>query len=89
MIRMPARLGGVVVATAVCLILHVGPSTAEPVAPGSRVVVRQDQVLFATKDEATRSTVGVARPGNQTMSLEVVADYGDVVEVRTEGSKNE
>nr|MBP9086053.1 hypothetical protein [Kofleriaceae bacterium] len=76
-------------ATAVCLILHVGPSTAEPVAPGSRVVVRQDQVLFATKDEATRSAVGVARPGNQTMSLEVVADYGDVVEVRTEGSKNE
>lgn len=46
-------------------------------------------MLFATKDEATRPAVVMAQPGNHMMSLEVVADHGDVVEVRTEGHKQE
>ncbi len=77
------------VAVAAGLMLQVGTSAAEPVPPGARVVVRQDQVLFATKDEATRPAVVVAAPGNDTMSLTVVADLGDVVEVRTDGSKDD
>ena len=79
------------VAAGACLALYVGTSSAgaEPVAPGSRVIVRQDQTLFATKDEATRPAVVVARPGNEAMSLAVVADHGDVVEVRTDGSNDD
>lgn len=82
-------LRSVAIASVTVMMLQVARGAAETVAPGTRVVVRQNQVLFATKAAATGATPSVPQRNDQTMSLEVVADHGDALEVRTVDDPNE